>query len=229
MLLCAYVVNGTPVNEMTSFSATDLSGNDPYKISVTVPAGYQDVSSIEFWWYMYNHQNGVYFTRDYKFIRNEIIILAYTTGWVNLSTAEKELVASIFAVGKTERDEIYTIEEQIQLGMEHHHNSTRARNSRLELVRLNIFNRIGKTDQDDISEESQDLLIHYIEEGREGTVEGDVEGLFDYIDGDSRTGTTWDGTGAGTGLRNKTYTIEGYTNCSDFADYILEVLKNGIY
>jgi hypothetical protein len=68
------------------------------------------------------------------------------------------------------------------------------------------------------------MLYHkYLLFGREGTVEGDPEGLFDYID--SRVGTSYENTG----LKNKSISPSGFATVSDFADYLLDIIKYGKY
>lgn len=225
-LLCAYLVDGVPVNDVVSFDGDDLSGNEPYQFVDTVPAGYQDESSIELWWYLWEQQTNIYINKDYKFVRNEIIVLAATIGWSSLTTEEKTRAACIFAVGKTERDEIYTLDQQIALGLQHHIKSIEARTLRLAKTQMQLYNRLAKADWEEVASDASSLLPQYVNQGIEGTVEGDLEGLFDYVDGDARTGTTWDTTG---GFRNKSYSVEGYADCDAFADDILDILKNGNY
>lgn len=223
-LLCAYLISGTPVNELDFYLTSDLNNNIEYLVDDTVLTDYQDISSIENW-DAYGKNSG----KDYKYIRNEIIILAATIGWTNLTITEKTIAAKYFAVASSQRDEIFTLEQQIDLGLYHHIQATESRKIRLAKAQMQIYNRIHKSDWGVISSDLGEMLTHYVNEGREGTVEGDSEGLFDYIDGDSRTGTTWDGTGSEVGFRNKTLTITGYANCSDFSDFILDILKNGNY
>lgn len=230
--LCAYFTdegNNESTFDVDSYTSAQLNGNAPYKIVDTLPPGYKDISTIENWWYMYEHQNGILINKDYKYIRNEIMILAATIGWSNLSSTEKDIAARIFAVGETERDELFTIEEQIDLGLLHHIYSKASREMRLAKTQMQLFNRLSKTDWSEVAIDTEALIPHYLNEGIEGTVEGDTEGLFDYVDGDSRSNHTWDGNGSEVGFRNKTYSVTGYNNCSDFADDLLNILKNGEY
>lgn len=222
-LLCAYMLNGISVNLLDSYLESDLNGNSPYTVADVVPNSYVDISSITTW-----HSVGRTL-KDYKYIRNEIMILANTIGWANLSTEEKTIVANLFAVEKVKRDEIYNTNQQVNLGLLHHKNSIEARATRLAIVQMNLFNRLDKADWEEVAIDTVNLLDSYVNHGREGTVEGDLEGLFDYVDGSARTGTSWDGSGSGVGFRDKAYSVEGYGNCSLFADYILDILKNGNY
>lgn len=227
MKLCAYLINGTPLNQLDKYLKTDLNGNKAFEFiedADPIPSGYQDISSIMNWWNF-----GTACNKDYKVIRDEIIVLAATIGWSNLTSEEKSKTAEIFAVGQTERDEIYTLDEQINLGMNHHIRSMESRKMRAMIVQMHLFNRLSKADWEEVANDTEPLLPYYLEQGREGTVEGDSEGLFDYVDGDSRSSHTWDGTGSEVGFRNKTYTVSGYSNCSDFADVLLDILKYGKY
>lgn len=50
MKLFAYIINGTPVNNLNSYLIDDLNGNKPYVSSTHSSLdGYQDISSIENW------------------------------------------------------------------------------------------------------------------------------------------------------------------------------------
>lgn len=226
-LFCAYLVSGTPVNELESFTDSDVGGNLPYVIDTTVPSGYQDISTIENWCYFYEFYGII--IKDYKYVRNEIMILAATIGWTNLTSTEKTIAANMFAVGSTERDELYTIEQQIELGITHHLNSMEARQTRLTYVQMELFNRLPKLDWEEVAGETLSLTTRYVNEGLEGTVEGDLPGLLDYVDGESRTGTIWSTGGSEIGFREKTYTVTGYASCSLLADHLLDILKNGEY
>lgn len=213
------------------YTSQDLNNNAPYKTSDTVETGYVDISSIENWWWFFEQDRHSWICKDYKYYRNQILILAnFVIGWSNLSQREKEISASIFAVGDTERLEVYTVEEQINQGVIHHHRSVKSRTDRLERVQIEIFNRIDKAYWFEIATDLEGIKLHYLQEGREGTLEGDPEGLFDYIDGSNRPGTSWDGNTTGkVGVRDKAFSVVGFNNCSDFADYTLDILKNGNY
>ena len=232
MKICAYVINGTPLNELDKFSKQDLGSNEAFVFIEDVdpiPAGYQDISTIMNWWNF-----GTSCNKDYKYIRKEILILAAVIGWSNLSDEEKDKAAEIFAVGLTERNERFTTDEQIINGVNHHKNSMESRSARLTFAQIEIFNRLARQDADIITDEisnfnSFDLAHLYVERGREGTIEGDPEGLFDYIEGSNRTGTSWTDPLVNRGFRDKTFPVLGYSNCSDFADRLLEILKDGTY
>ena len=225
--LCAYIITGTPINQLQGYSESDLGINPAYQIignSDPIPTGYQDISSIENWWNLRAELG-----RDYKFIRNEIIILANVIiGWSSLSVEEKNISATIFAVDETKRDEIFTVEQQIINGWHHHKRSIASRRRRMTQVELELFNRVAKVDTAALFSELKEnkLLDAYIDTGLEGTLEGDPEGIFDFIEGSLRTGTTWDGTGSEVGFYDKGYTVKGMT-MSELTTHIMTILKTG--
>jgi len=165
----------------------------PYlKVSTSIEVGYKDFSSITNW-YVYGDKT----ERDYKFIRDRIIELFQSIGWTNLTLEEKQICSQYFAVPKSNRNEIYTIEEQIELGSTYNRNSIESRKLRSGKASVEIRNRLIKSESneilDDVFNVSSNMFNTYIENGREGTIEGDPEGLFDYIE--SRIGTSFEGIG----------------------------------
>jgi hypothetical protein len=66
-------------------------------------------------------------------------------------------------------------------------------------------------------------MFTYINLGTEGTVEGDNEGLFDYIL--SRKNTTWENTG----LSKQAYSPKGMADCQELSNRLIDILKNGNY
>lgn len=223
MNLYAYILNGIPLNEISHWTINQLGGNAPFIASPTLPSGdYVDVSSIENWKTFGRRTN-----KDYKFIRNEIKLLANSIGWNNLTSSEKRICAKHFIVGKSRLDEIFTIKEQIKRGFLFHGRSTKTRDQRWSHAEIEIFNRLGKNGWrkifDDINQDN--LTSRYINEGLEGTIEGDAEGLFDYLDARSGTSYATDVKG----FRNKNLTPRGIADMSALADLILDIVKNGNY
>ena len=162
---------------------------------------------------------------DYKAIRSKVQVLAATTGFTNLSTPEKELTSQWFAVITADRDTIYTTEEQILYGKIFHQSSTACREDRIDRAISEIYNRLATSEIDELIDDVSDLNRQYIESGREGTDEGDPEGLFDYIEG--RATTTYASGGSLPGLKHKGWTPIGKTLDALVTD-ILDILKNGI-
>lgn len=89
------------------------------------------------------------------------------------------------------------------------------------LVQLNATNQLVA------SLRGLNLIGSYITEGVEGTVEendSQAFGLFDYIL--SRSGTPFDD---GNGFASQTFSVNGFTNMSTFANYIFDILDKGNY
>ena len=228
MYLLAYDINGTSAFHVDSYTAEDLNGNSPFKISQTIESGYINISTIGNWWWFYEHDNKRFLDKDYKFYRHEILLLANIfIGWDNLTQEEKELSASIFAVDKTKRDQIYNLAEQIQLGKDHHYRSLDSRKNRVLAVELELFNRLSKEEVQEVFYDikSQGIYDTYIEMGNEGIQEGDSAGLFDYTEGSLRTGTPWSVSG---GFYDKGFTPIGMT-MTELTQKVMDILKNGNY
>jgi len=223
MNLYVYILNGVPLTELPRWSTNRLNGNAPFVAANVRPSiDYVDVTSIENW-----SEFGRRTNKDYKFIRNEIKILANAIGWINLTTSEKKISAKLFVVTQSQRDELYTIKRQIKQGFLFHGSSIKARDQRWSHAKMEMMNRLEKDDwriiDDDLNQNN--LISQYINHGLEGTVEGDAVGLFDYID--ARNGTPY---GTGTkGLRNKNFTLTKSPNINTFTNQILDIIKNGNY
>jgi len=189
--LCAYVIEGESITDISVYGYHDLNGNEEFLISDTVPEGYTDISSIVNW-----SKYSKLVKKDYKTIRKEIYISMLTAGgWANLSTEEKEICSKYFIVDASLRTEVHTVDEQIINGLTHHNESIKARNCRYTSAILEVYNRLTKIESDEIltSIRAHALDTEYITYGREGTLEGDPEGILDFIE--SRIGTSYENTG----------------------------------
>lgn len=217
MKLWAYKDNGTPVTDNGGWTASQLSGNAALQISDTEPStDYADVSTIENW------ANYGHLIKDYKYIRSRIAGLVVSIGWSSLSTTEKEIASEYFAVGQTERNEVHTIEEQVTNGTAYHKESVACRQMRLDRAVSEVYNCLTDTDAETvISDVTGGLSEAYVHFGREGTLEGDPEGLFDYIE--ARSGTSY----VLTGLAAKGFTPTQGT-LQDLVDDIMAILQNGM-
>ncbi len=218
-ILGSYLIGGsTPTSTVGSWTDADLSGNVPFIIKdATLPAGYQELPDIEDW-----HKCGENAGADYKCIRKCIATIAAITGWGNLSTTEQQLVAQYFATVKSNRDEHYTTEQQIELGKAFHAYSVEARAHRVNQVRLELYNRLLPAEIATIMVNIGNLDNYYVFNGHEGTESGDPEGLYDFLD--ATVGTSYELTG----VRAMTLTPEGYTDGDDFVDSMLVILRDGI-
>jgi len=194
----------------------------PYlKASTVIEDGYMDYSSISNW-YKYGDRSG----RDYKFIRSRLEELFLVAGWSNLSEEEKGICCRYFIVPKINQDEIYGVPDQVANGISFNKNSVASRIARMNRASSEIRNRLQKSECIEIMSEifgSDSLYDKYINFGNEGTLEGDQEGLFDYIE--SRVGTSY----GNTGFVNKNFVPEGYSNMLTFSVYLMDIVKNGNY
>lgn len=236
--LLGYIIDGKTVGtELSSWSVDDLGGNVPFKISDTVDTGYADISSIE------NYDEfGACTGKDYKYIRSCMkefmlsIVHEDFSRWNDLSLNEKK-VAIKYLVSEIPvylTTQVYSIPELRVIGLEFHKNSLNCRDTRFNVCCGELFSRLSVNDANDIINDMDScydaggreycLLLgtKYIRYGREGTVEGDPEGLFDYLE--ARTGTsfeTW-------GLAAKSIT-PNYGTLQDCVDSLMDILKNGNY
>lgn len=222
MKLCVYTLNDISILDLPYYTPVDLGENNPFiKIEDEdlIPSNYSDISSIETWYNFYSNVN-----IDYKKAREEIRKLVDVLEWENLSNTEKDISVRLFIVGSECRNELYTLTEQVQLGATHHENSIRSRFIRLSAIQLFLFNTLEKHDWQEVGLEltQTGLLDRYVNQGIEGTLEGDIEGFFDYVL--SREGTSFENSG----FLNKTYTPIGMT-LQQIADKAIDILKNGNY
>lgn len=163
---------------------------------------------------------------DYKAARVAVYIaMMMKGGFNNLSEAEKIIASKWFVVGRTERNSVHTVDQQIENGLNYHQNSTRSRNARFDKCITEVYNRL---DDDQIKEvmiamDYNKTVDAYIKLGIEGTQEGNPEGLYDYIL--ARAGTQWESTG----LSVQAYTPVGMADCQELANRLMDILVNGNY
>lgn len=163
---------------------------------------------------------------DYKAARTQLYIAMMTKGgFSNLLLEEKVIASKWFIVGRVERNSVHTVQEQIKNGLIYHENSVEARKHRFNACITEVYNRL---DDDQIKAvmiamDFSKTVYAYIDLGLEGTLEGNPEGLFDYIN--ARANTQFEMTG----LKVQNYTPVGYANCSELANRIMDILANGNY
>ncbi len=160
---------------------------------------------------------------DYKVLRENLMIQVATEGFANLTLEEKEIASSHFCVLKVDRDTVHTIKEQIENGIIFHKKSVDSRKLRRNAAEGEVYNRIQDgLEQSDLMNDVITMLDTYVNFGIEGTLEGDLIGLFDYLE--SRVGTPFEGAG----LLEKTYTVEGMT-IAQLSVKLMDIFKGGIY
>lgn len=216
MKLWAYLINGTPVSTLGKWTSTELGGNSAFKVSSnSSESGYEDISSIENWEKFWTVSG-----RDYKFMRAEVSALVVAAGWSNLTTAQKAVASRLFVASKAQRDEIYTTEQQISLGLLHHKASVESRTLRYAKASMEVYNRLSPSESKIVINDVTEIGYRYMQYGIEGTVEGDPEGFFDYLE--ARTETTY----TLTGLAAKGYTPSGMT-LAELVTRLMDICKLG--
>jgi len=162
--------------------------------------------------------------KDYKFIRQKIIETVQASGWTNLQQTEKELASRWFAVPQNLRSEVFSIEQQILIGMRFHTESIKARYTRFTHASMEVYNRLPKSKADEIvfDIENDGLAHKYIEYGREGINSGDPEGLFDYMLATS--GTSY----AANGIAAQDINPSGM-NKTQFINKLIDIVGSGNY
>lgn len=163
---------------------------------------------------------------DYKLARVALYIAMMTKGGFDaLDTEEKQIASKWFIVGRSERNQVHTVEQQVDNGLIYNAESINARRSRMTKCMIEVYNRLTDEEVKAVmaAMDFSRTTYAYVEAGQEGTLEGNEEGLFDYIE--ARTGTTWQTTG----LRAQLYIPVGYANCGLLADRLMDILVNGNY
>lgn len=161
---------------------------------------------------------------DYMVFRSALAVYAATVGFANLTSAQKDIVAANLAASLSDCATVHDLQTRIENGNRLHARSIEARTQRVRYASSEVYNRLVKADRDAVITElvSSGLRDLYVEFGRKGTLEGDEEALFDYIE--ARAGTSHEATG----LAQKGYTpIVG--TLDDLVARVMDILKNGNY
>jgi hypothetical protein len=160
---------------------------------------------------------------DFLFCRNQVMMWTPNyvnkegqTGWSGLTLEEKQIAAKVFAVGATERSEVYTDSELQAYWGEFLVNSEKARRKRWEAAKSYISYVLPMVDSIDLGKTTTDLSHQYITYGVESYSADGVDGLFDWVENTS----SYSGD---TGFSGKTY----YT--TTHKDKMMEILRDGIY
>jgi len=163
--------------------------------------------------------------RDYKVVRRVMSNIVATSGFINLTSIEKRIASRWFVLPAHFRIQVHTIEEQITNGRVFHRRSIRARTTRLQQSKMEIWNRLTHDQLQEIIGDvhADNIESQYIDFGVEGTIKGDYEGVFDFVVGTS--GTQYENRG----LVNYPYTPSGMANMRELSDRIIDILDNGNY
>ncbi len=221
--------------DILNWTSIQESGYPQFKFSETVPNGYVLYDSISDIYSIMNcstcktmlYDGKEYTNCDYKFIRNQIKIRYNTTGFANLNLDEKIIVSKLCIATVEERNMVLTTEQQVDLGQLFNQSATESRMLRASKAIQEMQQRLKRADAlqivTDVTDGKQ-LFNNYINFGLEGTLEEDYGSyLFDYIL--SRPGSDYETTG----VRKYNFDIIGFNNMTDFSEYIIQILKTGIY
>lgn len=218
------------------FVSEEVSGIYEYTLAETLPSGFEECDTIEDW-DKYGHHTG----KDYKVRRKEIQTRVYTKilgnpdNWDMLTLAEKKIASKYFLVPRVLRDTVHTDLEQNNNGLIFDEESCAVRSQRYKMIKPLLYNRLEMEDANEViddmweiyakvngKEYTRSLVENYIMAGREGTLEGDPEGIFDYVL--ARTGTSFEHTG----LLQKGF-VTTYGTLQELCNKFIDILKNGNY
>lgn len=187
------------------------TGKPYYSFSGTLDTNiYTDITSNKNW--MEIGKN--YY--DFIFCREQVMTWTAINGFSALTQQEKVIASTVFAVDKTNRDQVHTEEEQKLNWNEFVLNSQNAREKRWKAAKGYISYYLTPPDSWDIAQTTDQLSNDYIVYGiKENAVDG-IDGLFDWI------GNTSSYSG-GTGFNGKPYYSDEYR------DNLLDILKYGNY
>lgn len=189
--------------------------------------GYENINTIENV-YLYSQYCDGY---DYKLKRAIIQNIMYDitgtglTNWMDLTTEERRICCEMFLVPHQLRDEFYTNTQQTELGIIFNNNSVDSRTNRCWIAQSEVFNRLDHATAVEISNDvifESNLRYAYVQIGREYTLKGDPEGLYDYLL--NTIGTSYENNG----FRSYTPTeLYGFDNMIDFSNYLVDILEYG--
>lgn len=196
-----------------------------------IPADYTDFTTIE---NLNLYGFGVSDKFDYKRVRDLIKLEVEAVGWAALSEDQK-IIATTHKIGTNEQRAAalgndFNLMDTI--GRDYHNKVLEIRTLRITAVKSKIHNRVGhiiigpyNAPEIILAELTETLILMYENEGLGGVIDGDnAAGMFDYIN--ETAGTVYE---LGNGLRSKPWAPYGFSNMSEFADDLLNVLQNGIY
>jgi hypothetical protein len=133
-----------------------------------------------------------------------------------LTLEDQQWAAKVFAVGKTERESVYTENELLGFWKEFVHNAAIVRGKRWEEAKGLVSYQLSISDSIDLAKSTNSLSNEYITYGIEDYSADGVDGIFNWVEGTA-------GFSGGTGFDAKSYHTTGLTQD------IMTILRDGIY
>lgn len=132
---------------------------------------------------------------DYKSFRDSLKDWVTEQGFANLSAQDKYIAARFFACSYADQMTVLDFPSYVAFSADHHGASVDCRVKRLIKAQTHVYTRLSVSDAKTlaITVVGNGLIMLYYMYGVEGTLEGDPEGLFDWIE--AREGTTFEATG----------------------------------
>tara|TARA_Y100000389_G_scaffold101553_1_gene98353 strand:+ start:2133 stop:2729 length:597 start_codon:yes stop_codon:yes gene_type:complete len=152
--------------------------NSPtYQIKEVLDADYLDISNVTHWFTLQEELG-----KDYLFCRDGAIgFINGTTGFSGLTQSDKEYSAQNFCISKTDRDTIYTDNEQEGFWGIFVYKSKECRSLRWDSAKSFVSYRLSIFDSSDLAVSTLYLNQRYVEYGIESINEDGQDGLFDWL------------------------------------------------
>jgi len=189
--LLAYQISGQTVGiDITSWSDVDLNGNKPFKIIIsgdTVPSGYTDISTIEYW-----DTFAGSCANDYMCVRFEIRDMCRVKSWSGLTDTEKDIAIKHYISDNPTNAVIYLMskgytQQQAQGFVlmswhKYHAKLLEATQQRFYYLKFVVPQYLSLTDAEILFDNAHDLIYELTELGRFGIAIGDKKsGILDYL------------------------------------------------
>lgn len=214
MKLFRLKISGTPIDDVTAYTPAQINGNISYVYADVNPSApdYDELTDI-----VDIDEHGVKTGKDYKYHRD--VLKSKLTTWGSHTAAEKTIFCNHKIGTQVERNSHVGEANAKLMGLNYAFKAGEARKVRLGYGITEIHSELPD-DSGAIIDASRDAVVDYVFFGREGTVQGDSEGITDYLN--SLGGYT------STGLSVQSYTP---INCTlaELIDTVEDIILNGNY
>lgn len=130
------------------------------------------------------------------------------TGFSGMTTEEKKVAATVFAVSASDRNEVFTEQENQSNWSIFVKNSLACRIERWNVAKSYISYQLDPIDSTDLALNTEPLSKNYIEYGIESMAIDGVTGLYDWLENE--------------------FTLKSYYN-ETYRDNIISILQQGFY